>query len=581
MRCTELKEGVGIRRGWAVALIGLVVLLLYGRTYSYGLIIGDDTVNITYNPFYDPLTVANILQAWSKAYFDLFIPVTLSIWFFLQRLARLVPGISPQGLLHAANLMFHWANGVLVFFLAGKVLAPPRRSGAWHLPELACALFFVAHPLQVPVTAWVSGLRDLAAAFFSLLALHAVIRAEPTALRKNGGLELATRSFAAYLGATLLFVLALLSKPSAVCLPLLAVIVCAMLGRNWRATLGALVPWFLISAIVCWATAGLQVSKLTRYEVPLGLRPFAALDVLGFYAGKVLLPYPILNEYDWHSLTRSDGPAFWLSALAMAALVGLGIRFKARVPILWLGLLFALVALLPVLGFVPYLHQQLSDVGSRYMYFPLVGLGLALGAAVKQGLNRSWQVVAGGVLLVVFSTVSYRLVPDYANDDLFYGSILEYDSENAFAHTNLGLSLLQRGQFEKALTELGVAYRNDPDSETNRINLLVARMLGGHSEEVFEEYRAQLQQQPGNSAARFEAGNLLVLVGQVPEGVRLLQQAVTADARFARVHCPPAEQIAFLHPDHGLLRSRLAQARRLSPDLECLTTLLEHLERNR
>src|SRR5690606_30611494 len=82
------------------------------------------------------------------------------------------------------------------------------------------ASVFALHPLQVEPVTWVTGLRDLLALFFTLGALligDKLVTLNPAV---NGN-----RRVARYLVTTVLFGLAMMSKPSAVVFPAVALTV--------------------------------------------------------------------------------------------------------------------------------------------------------------------------------------------------------------------------------------------------------------------------------------------------------------------------------------------------------------------
>src|SRR6185503_10299612 len=86
---------------------------------------------------------------------------------------------------------------------------------------------FALHPLQVESVAWASGLKDVLAGAFTLVALWLFLRFTPTLGETPGGRSARTWDASAlasplFVLATLAFVLAMLSKPSAVAAPALA-----------------------------------------------------------------------------------------------------------------------------------------------------------------------------------------------------------------------------------------------------------------------------------------------------------------------------------------------------------------------
>ena len=117
---------------------------------------------------------------------------------------------------HLLNLLFHFANTVLVMLLLREYLhagrpSPNKRESDWLIP-VAGALFFAIHPLQAEPVAWISSLKDLASGFFALLALwlYAQSTRDETPHASIGSLLLKR------VPALIVFVLAMLGKPSTV-----------------------------------------------------------------------------------------------------------------------------------------------------------------------------------------------------------------------------------------------------------------------------------------------------------------------------------------------------------------------------
>lgn len=113
-------------------------------------------------------------------------------------------GLDPAGH-HLTSLLLHAANAAWVFLvLAGLT----RRPGC----SFVVALLFAAHPLNVESVAWIAERKSLLSAFWSLLAVLAYVRYVRSANIK---------CLAATVG---LFFIALASKPMALTLPFLLLV---------------------------------------------------------------------------------------------------------------------------------------------------------------------------------------------------------------------------------------------------------------------------------------------------------------------------------------------------------------------
>jgi hypothetical protein len=100
---------------------------------------------------------------WTKPYRDFYIPVTYTLWTWIAQRADHNGDLRLEAF-RTVNLLVHAANSVLVLWLLYLLLQSTR-------PALLGAAVFAIHPLQVESVVWISELRGLLAALFSLIAL--------------------------------------------------------------------------------------------------------------------------------------------------------------------------------------------------------------------------------------------------------------------------------------------------------------------------------------------------------------------------------------------------------------------------
>ncbi len=200
-------------------------------------------------------------------------------------------GLNPLGY-HQLTLLFH-AAGALVLW---RTLAAWRLPGAW-LGAAAWAL----HPVQVESVAWICELKNTQSGFFYFLAILFYRRwldasREPgTALSRRG-----------YILALLCAVLALLSKPSTVMLPVVLGLAAWWRRRafSWR-DLVPLIPFLGLSAVVSGWTIWEQRAHSTaigpEWDQSFAERLILAGRCVWFYLGKLAWPEPLMFLYPrWH-----------------------------------------------------------------------------------------------------------------------------------------------------------------------------------------------------------------------------------------------------------------------------------------
>ena len=152
----------------------------------------DDPIHLLLDPQMRGGQMKDLWNLWTTPRNEAYTPVTLTIWFFVAK----IWGMTPQ-VFHRLNLLVHLLCVGLVFRIL-TILFPKKNSSA-----ILGALFFALHPLHVEAIAWITCLRDLVAAALGLASLLFYLRMR----------------FGAYIA---LFVLAVLAKPTAICIPLLA-----------------------------------------------------------------------------------------------------------------------------------------------------------------------------------------------------------------------------------------------------------------------------------------------------------------------------------------------------------------------
>ena len=155
--------------------------------------------------------------------------------------------------------------------------------------------------------AWLSGTKDLLFACLSLLALNLYLGRQPGGRGR-------------YLVATLVFAAALLSKPTAVVVPVMAVLLDVFVnGTPWKRSLLWLAPWFVMSIVIAVVAKLVQPAPLT--DLPIHLRQLIAADAIAFYIYKLLLPLKLCIDYGRNpqAVTGSGAIAFtWIVPAGLA-----------------------------------------------------------------------------------------------------------------------------------------------------------------------------------------------------------------------------------------------------------------------
>ncbi len=193
-----------------------------------------------------------------------------------------------------------------------------------------------------------------------------------------------------------------------------------------------------------------------------------ALAAYGLNVASVVWPAKLMVYYDWPALT-----AFQLCfGAAMVGLTVAAIWMTPRWPVIRLGVLWFVIALLPAAQLIPH-HIIRAD---RFLYLPLVGMALALAAVLhlirilEHRWTRSRAIAVRGALalvatlwLVALGEAANRQIRTWHDSITLWSNCLEGDPDNAYAHSCLADNLFQVGEYARAFEHYGRAIDLRPD----------------------------------------------------------------------------------------------------------------------
>src|SRR4051812_41807794 len=105
---------------WLAAGLVALVAIVFGRTIYFDFIDFDDHIHVVDNPYFHPVSTANLRTLWAGQYRGVYMPLTYTMWAGLARLGELSTP-DAQGvrfnpyLFHAANVLLHAIATLLVW----------------------------------------------------------------------------------------------------------------------------------------------------------------------------------------------------------------------------------------------------------------------------------------------------------------------------------------------------------------------------------------------------------------------------------------------------------------------------------
>jgi protein O-mannosyl-transferase len=507
---------------------------------------------------------------------------------------------------HLSSLLLHLSNTVLLFLVLQRMTRARWRSAV-------AAALFALHPLHVEPVAWVSGRKDLLAAFFCFLMLWAYARfVEESAISSQGAVvaRRTPRTSLWYCLTLLFFALGLMSKPMLVTLPFVLLLLdywplrrlqspaaglisapppergdsCPQqapqgnalgrvptqlyssnvaadrnvraptlwqrrdtapathgpsLVRNLLPLLREKVPFFVLAA-ACSVLTYIGQAQMGALPLgsgpPPGTRAANALLSYAWYFAKTLWPNHLAGFYPYPKSFSS-----WEVAAALLLLAGatvLALRWRRQRPYVFVGWLWYVVTLLPVIGVIQVGEHARAD---RYAYLPQIGLYfLAVWGAVEFcGAWRWHRVVVGSAAAAIFAGLlacAYVQTAYWKDSVSLWTHTLACTPASSFAHYDLAGALAAQGKWDEAISHYERALQLEPDDAVAHTDLANAFAAQGRLAEAIPQYERALQLKPDDAITHLDLGNALAAQEQLPEAIGHYERALQLDPKDAEAH---------------------------------------------
>lgn len=530
--------------GWVVGgLVGLFFLPVIWNDF----VEWDDITFILGNPRLNPPTLSSVGWYWTHAAWNLYQPVTMTLWGILAKIGHVddpdqFGGHMNPYLFHLASLILHVMAAVVVWQILRRVV---RNDWA----AAAGALFWGLHPVQVEAVAFAGALNNPLFGALSLTALWQYLSFTDSPPNN--------RRWVHYGLGTLAFAASMLCKPTAVVTPLLAMLLdWAMRRRSFAATMRPALAWMLM-AIPCAIWTKLLQHGATVAAMPLWFRPVIAADAVLYHLIHIVWPYQLTIDYG-RMPQMVSAQVFSVIELAVpAALIVLAWLMRRRTPAVTAAVVIFLVALLPNSGLVPFDYQSISTVADRYVYLAMLGPAM-LAAWALANWPRQWTVTAAAVALVLLGLLSVRQLRLWRDGQTLFTYGLGINPKSVESMLNLGYAIYDTSP-DQAIPLWRRALALNDNLPMAHNNLGSALMESGHRREALDEFAVAYREDSATSMFAHNYAQALIAAGQYQAAVQISRKSLDEDggdayaakllriAQMALSH-PPASQA--IVPDH-------------------------------
>ena len=521
----QREQLLGSARYFAILMPVIVVLLGFSAFYpalDAEFVDYDDDRLFVSNTSYRGFDTKHIQWMFSTTFMGHYQPLT---W-LSSALDYAISGTDPASY-HRNNLILHSLNGLLLYFVAMRLLA--AASGihsrdhpiALRVASGAAALLFAVHPLRVESVAWASERRDVLSVFFLLLALLSYLRAFPPG-------EVTGRSRSWYVGSWALLALSLLSKAWGMSFVVLVTILdlyplrrlplnVSAWGKSERRQVLLQKLAYLVLGLAAAITAGLaQRSALNTMksleEWGIVERVVQAFYGLAFYVWKTVWPTRLAPGYE---LPYSLDPFRLHYVLPFAAVVAGGIAvilLRRRWPGLAAVSTIYVLTLAPVLGFAQSGPQFVAD---RYSYVSCIGWALLAGGALffiwRRRLSWGWHIGSGIATVLVIAALSvgtWRQTAVWHDSKTLWGHVITVGLPSPTAHLNYGIQLRRDGLVDEGIKHYRRAIELRPDSGNAWFALANALKQKKDYDQAEEAYREAVQFMTQKHKGYLNLGNM-------------------------------------------------------------------------
>ncbi|HKQ49127.1 MAG TPA: tetratricopeptide repeat protein [Phycisphaerae bacterium] len=514
----------------AIAAACLFVTVAHWPVLSANALFIDDGIFI----FDNPLVLSPSWESARRFFAELLQPSTVMGYSMpLSMISLMVDvgmGGSAENLLpfHRASLLLHLISTALVILILHRLFKRP-------LIAAAVGVLFGVHPLTVEPVAWLSDRKTILCAMFTLASMWTYLR------------HVARPGWSNYSASIAFFVMASLSKPSSLTLPVVLLLIDWWpLGRRSRRVVWEKAPYFIVAAAFVAITL---ISQIPTAEVGLlddGPRfrvPLVLCHNIVYYLYEIVWPRHLRPLYLSPEPLDLSHPMIRAGVIGTAILIPFLLISLRWTRALLAGWLIFFVALFPSSGVF-----RVSDsiAWDRYLYLPSIGLLMIVAWVLTRAADalrgrRSPQIILAAVVLVLIGLEivgTRRQLDVWQDSETLVRYTLSLEPRSSVLHNRLGAMLEEAGRADEAFAEYQEAVRQTPNNPQAQNSLAQALSARGRDAEAIEHYKTALRVKYVPYDVHYNYALLLARQGRPQEAIAQLRASLAMRPDFinSRVH---------------------------------------------
>lgn len=503
------RELTRARRTIYVLIIVLLTGVVFSPAISSEFLIWDDEHYVVHNNVIKDFSFRNLKKMFTSSFVGCYCPLAILSYAVEYYFFKLNPS-----LYHLTNYLLHILISLLVFYF---IYLLSDKLGVAFIG----ALIFGVHTVHVESVAWISERKDLLCALFYILAL----------ITYSLYLKHQRRVF--YFGCVISAILALLSKPMAVTIPLALMLSDYFYGGkvNIRSILVKW-PFFLAAAFIAILNIHFQ-----RPDWGIVLKDyyfyFLSKAIL-FYLSKFALPVKLSAMYAYRDVSAEQMAMIKYYVAAIILLAGLVLYSGRYTRKIIFGGAFFFITILPVLKIVPVSSAFAAD---RYMYIPSIGICYVLAVVFARLFyirGKALRFIAVSFLVLWIATLSFltwRRCYIWKTPVTFGESGISQTPDFPGFYNNLGIAYTRKKRFSEAIDVYKKTLKLHPNDVMALLNFSTTYIDAGEYNKALEQLRKALEIKPNSASAHFYSGLAFIHLGNKKKAMESWKKTIELDPK--------------------------------------------------
>ncbi len=492
---------------FSLIILAYITVFSFYPALSANFINLDDTAMVINNQYIRDLSIDNVIDVFSNYHYRLYHPIVTISYAVEYYFFKLDPFVY-----HVNNILLHLLNVFLVFFIF------QRLTKSFAISYIVSFLFAV-HPVHVEAVAWISSRKDLLYSVFYLLSMLFYLKISESKNKTN-----------MFILSVLFFTLSCLSKPMAVTLPVILILLDYYQNNLTVKKIKNYIPFILISLIFSVVTifgyySTEQKSTYTLYSGIINILN-THFNIL-FYLFNFIFPVKLSCLYPFF-YNQYDNPPYFIMyspvlLYVILLFVLLSLKFNKRI---FFGFMFFILTLLPSSGIMP---TGMAPIADRYVYLPYIGLFYLFAEfAVYVYMKTKIKIFFWLISLLLSSVLVYltytRTVLWQDTKSLMTDTINKYPENANHAYLVRGMEFKLEDKLTEAESDFKKSFSISQDSPYTAFNLAHLAQLQKNYTEAKKGYVKIPKDAPDYISAMINLAIIIHEEGNTEKAIKFLEK---------------------------------------------------------